>query len=296
MALNLKYNIVQDMGDGKSIYFTDVTPNYGIGGNINYGNVLAVRLYFGVYANEIAPTSLTANAELDQWREYKMTSLAGGVYDNKSIQMGQRYIPFVSGLTVLSNDTFDTTGRYSEYISPATYLPTSAINVLTRTTSDLGITQQNVFPDGVYYLTYEIYTVTSPNPIVNLVANTQYMVYGAGTCIYDGNTYRTGEVFIAANTNAVSFTGGAALVVLNSIVFQYFSLTFNIETGLATLILEMTKSCKRNDPLWFQVMVMKSKLDSVKVADIMNKTDAELAQQIILGLQVELDSIINQRR
>lgn len=295
MALSLTYDIQENLTDGKSCAFVDVTPNYG-GSNIDYSDVLAVRLYFGIYINEVSPTTLTADALMDQWREYQKTSLAPSSYDNITIQLGESYIPFIPNLTVLTGDVFVTTGRWSQYISPATYLPTVNRNVLTLTPADLGITTPLVFPDGVYSLTYEVYTVTDPDPIVNLVANTQYMVYGNGTCTYDGNIYTTGEVFISANTAAVSFTGGAALVVLNSIDFRYFTFTFNIEASLVTLILELTRECSCNHDLWYQIQVMRSKIESIHFSDIQNKTDAQLAQQIILDISIEIETINNLRR
>lgn len=296
MLLDLTYDIQVSMQDGKSCGFADITADYGINGNPNYSDILAVRLYFGIYANEVAPTTLTATAPMDQYREYQKTSLASSVYDNKTIQHGQDYIPFITSLTVLSGDIFITTGRYSEYIAPATYLPTAVRNVLTLFPTDLGITQTLVFPDGVYYLTYEVYTISGISTGGNVVANTQYMVKGSGTVVYDGNTYRTGEVFIAADANVVTYTGSAVLVVLNSLVFRYFIFTFSIETQLAVLILELTRSCNCNDELWYQIMIMRSKIESIKVSNIMDKTDAQLAQQMIYDIQIEIDTIINQRR
>lgn len=295
MSLTLSYDIQVSMQDGESCQFIDNTADYGINGNPSYASILAVRLYFGIYANEIAPTSLVATAPMTEYLEYQKTSFLNSTYDNKVIQSGQSYIPYVTSLTVLSGDTFVTTGRWAQYTSPATYLPTANQLPLTLLTSDLGITDTDVFPDGVYYLTYEVYTASGINTGGNVVANTQYMVKGVGTVVYDGNTYRTGEVFIAADTNAVTYTSAAVLVVLNSLVFRYFTFTFSIDTQLTTLILQLTQSCNCEEDLWYQIMVMRSKIDAIKSADIQNKTNAQLAQQMIMDIQVEIATIYNTR-
>ena len=289
--LNLSYNISQNFADGTTIQFVDNTTNYGVGGNPDYSNILATRLYFGIYNNQIAPTTLNYPDALNEYREYQKTSNTISSYDSKSILINQRYIPCVSGLTTLINDQFVTTGNYSKIQS---YLPTINQIPLVLSTADLGISQPT-FPDGVYSLTYEVYIASGISTGGHVVANTQYMVSGSGTVTYDGNTYRTGEVFIATDTNVVTYTSSAVLVTLSNIVYKYFTLSYSIETQLATLILTLAQECSCNNELWYQISNMRNRLDAVKLSDIMNRTDAELSQQIVNDIQVEIATIYNNR-
>jgi len=290
--LNLSFNIAQNLADGTTFDFVDTTNNYGVGGNPAYSDILATRLYFGVYSAQIDPKILNYNASMDEYREYQKTSTTVSSYDSKSILVNELFIPYVSGLTVLYNDQFVTTGRYCK---PHSFLPTINKIPLTLTTTDLGITP-SVFPDGVYYLSYEVYVTSGISTGGNVAANTQYMVSGSGTVTYNGNVYRTGEVFIAADNNAVTYTSSAVLVTLSAITFKYFTLSYNIESQLSVMILTLVQDCTCNDEIWYQISNMRNDLDAVKMADTMNKTDAELSNQIINNIQTTITTIYNSKQ
>lgn len=235
--LSLNYSLLPDNSDGKTQFFTDTTIGYG-GSNIDYSDVKQVRMLASNYPDQIAPITLSGGAVLDIYRQYQKTNLGSSVYDGKTISTGDYFIPFVSGLTVIAGDTFVTTGSYSIYTDPATYLPTVNHNVLNMSTAYWGFIT-DVFPSLVAGLQYEVYTDTSPLTLSNVVLDTQYIVYGTGvaTAIYNGNTYRVGEIFKAGDNGSVAFTGGAVLKVINASINRYISFYFPLAYRFLTLLI-----------------------------------------------------------
>lgn len=234
-----------DNSTGAYLFFRDTTPDYGVNGNINYSDVRAVRMVMTNWTGQQNPVTLTQGDALEQYRRYIKTSITTSVYDNKTLTLSSFFIPFIDGLTVLSGDTFETTGAFSTYISSSTYLPTSSFNVFPIPLSYWGITDRTTFEDMVYGLQYEIYVDTDPVTLTNVVNEKQYIVYGTtGTAVWNGNTYRIGEVFIASDNGAISFTGDAVVKVLEASVNNYFAVTYDIEKRLAIYVADNRCACE----------------------------------------------------
>lgn len=292
--LTLEYDISVNPTDGESANFIDSSIDYGIGGNITYSDVKDIRFYRGNYVDDQNVQLLSGSGTMEQWREYQSQTLAPFTYDNKIIPIAGKFIPFISGIIVQSNSIMQTTGRYSPYISPATYLPLVTKNVLVLTPADFGLTD-TIFPDRVYYGQYEVYIDTSPTTLTNVTNGNMYIVYGGatGTCTYNGSIYRPGEVFIAGDNNAVVFANGAVLKILGALRFKYFTFTYNIQKSLADLTVRAIADCKATDDLMYKIVVMRAKLKGLQTLNIMNWTSAALAQNTIDDITKEIAVITN---
>ena len=294
--MNLEYNFSLDMSDGKTALFTDTSLDYGQPGNPDYADVKAIRLVLGNYTDDNNVQTLTAGAVMDQWRQYQNQDITPFVYDNKTIPLAGRFIPFIAGITVDTGNTMKTTGQYSQYISPATYLPDAVKTVLQRTVADFGINADgNIFPDRVYYATYEIYGDTTPTTLSNVTEGVQYIIHGApgDTAIYNGNTYRPGEVFIASDNGAIFFTGTGTANLLLAIRFKYFIFAYECEKGLAELILKAAQCCNCAENIMYRCMVARALLDGLRFADIQNATSAKLANDTIQHILSEIKELKN---
>lgn len=280
MALNLEYSIVTNNVDGESCFFTDITTNYG-SPNIAISDIRIVRLYRGNYIDDVNVITLSGSGTMAQWREYQSQTLSPFVYDSKIVPLMGRFIPFIAGITVQTASTMQTTGRYSPYIAPATYLPLVTKNTLVLTPADFGLTD-TVFPDRVYYCSYQIFI--DGTATTNVVQGVTYIVY-SGNCVYAGSTYRTGEVFIAVDNGALSGT-----FVLKQIAgdrFKYFIFSYNIDKNISDLTVQALGSC-RYEEIAFEMSVIKDKLDGLKFANIQDNTSAMLAQNTISDITRQL--------
>lgn len=270
-----------DNSTGAYLFFKDTTPDYGVGGNITYSDVRAVRMVMTNWTGQQNPTTLIEGDALEQYREYIKTSITTSVYDNKTITLSQFFIPFIDGLTVLAGDTFETTGAFSTYINPTEYLPTNTFNVFPIPLSYWGITDRTTFEDMVYGLQYEIYVDTDPVTLANVVNEKQYIVYGTtGTAIWNGNTYRIGEVFIASDNGAISFTGDAVVKVLEASVNNYFAITYDIENRVAIYVADNRCACE-NPKIW----EIYAQLKSLKVSNYSQWESITKAMVTIAELQ-----------
>ncbi len=274
---SLNFDLQIDNFDGQTLFFKDTTTNYGVGSNINYSDIKAVRFLASTYDGLQNPSSLKAGDTLNQYQQYIKTSVATSTYDGKSITLGDYFIPFVSGLTVLVGDTFDTTGVTTFF--PPNYLPTNAQNILNIFTSWYGISD-SVFDNTVYGLQYEIYIDTNPDPISAVTANKQYIVTGTvGVVTYNGNTYRIGEVFIASDSGAITFGGDTNVKVLIASVNKYFTFIWPLKTRLFQLIVNKDCACDMYfNKTYDQIMLDIYGLDNANYA---NWTSAAHALTII---------------
>lgn len=290
MSASIDYSVSVSTIDGESVNFIDTTLDYG-GSNIDYSDIRIIRFYRGDYTLDISPTTLNSGGIMSQWREYQSGVIVPFIYDNKIVPAAGRFIPFISGVTVQSNSVMSTTGRYSPYIAPATYLPTATKNTLILTPSDFGLTD-TVFPDRVYYGQYEVYidsVVTT-----NVVDGMTYIVYGTGTCIYAGSTYRVGEVFTASDNGGITLGGGAVLKELGGYKFKYFTITYNIEKSLAHLTVFALANPHLTTEIMYKIVVMRAKLDGLKFNDIQNHSSASLSQNTIEDITSELTVLNSQ--
>lgn len=161
---------------------------------------------------------------------------------------------------------------------------------LVLSTEDFGI-DETVFPSTVYNVQYEVYGMTTPTTLTNVVLDTQYIVYGDGTCLYNGNTYSTGEVFIATDNGAVSFTGSAKLGELMASRHKYYTLVWSLKQRLYTIIHESlgTCSCELSELL----DKIQSELDSLEWANYTQQISVSKAQKTINWIEEKLTEIEN---
>lgn len=282
----ITFTLTQDLTTGESISFVDTSV-------ITYANIKKTRFVIGNYLAFNNPTLLTVNGVMDQYREYKSLTLTGYTYDSKIIPVNGLLVPQITGITVQSGSQMQTTGNY---VYPTTFLPTANYTPRILTVVDIGIDAESngSIPDMVYALTYEHYIDTSPTTPTNVVEGKQYIVYGTGaTATYAGSTYRENEIFIAADSGAISFTGGGTVKVLSDIKFSYFALTYNIQSQLKELQLWMYQNCTDNQDLTYRINVMYAKLNAITFGVIQNYANAGLTQALIDDILNELGNIRN---
>ena len=286
-TVTLEYDIAINNVNGTSVNFVDTSLNYGVGGNLNYSDIKIVRFYRGNYLDDINVQTLSGSGNMDIWREYQSQTLFPYTYDQKIVPVMGRFIPFIAGITVQTNSIMQSTGLFSPYIAPSTYLPLVTKNTLILYPSDFGLTNL-IYPDRVYYGQYEVYIDTSPTTLANVTIGNTYIVYGTtGTCTYNASVYRIGEVFIATDNNAVSFTGGAVLKILAANRFKYFCFTYNIDKSISDLTIQAL-GVFRYEEIAFEISVIKDKLDGIKFSNIQNWTSAKLAQDTINNITQQL--------
>lgn len=258
MSFPLNYLSTLDVSTGETVFFSDTTVGYGTGGNIGYSDVKQVRLVCGNYKSETFPVNVSVGDTLYQWVQYQKTSLLPSTYDDVIVNSGDFYIPFIQGITVLSGDTFIAAGFASKYIPPATYLPTSSHNILNLDPSywQLGYNEVplTVFDSQVFSLQYEIYQDTTPNPLITVVIDKQYIVTGnTGVCTYNGSDYKIGMVFIAADNGVVTFTGDSTLKVLYASAFNYWTWVWDLNKRLLLVGLNQENCGCRDNPVICQI-------------------------------------------
>lgn len=285
-----EFTITQNLSDGKTALFVDESTG------VTFSGVKAIRLVIGYFPYFINPQTLVNPQVMDQWREYKNIVLTAYTYDNKVVPVSGLFVPFISGIVVQSGDKMQTTGNYSPFIAPSTYLPTANYTPLVRTPADFGVPDINgAYPDGVYSATYEQYGDNSPGTPTTLVLGTQYIVFGTGaTCTFDGNIYREGEVFTAGSNNAVSFTGGGTIKILIGNRFQYFCFTYFIQKKLADIQYYLQQNCICNEELQYELNQIDNILTSVQFSQIQVLTNPQLSQDMIENFNQRLDNIYTQ--
>jgi hypothetical protein len=161
---------------------------------------------------------------------------------------------------------------------------------LDLTTANFGI-DQTVFPNTVYNVQYELYKKTTPVTLTNVSNEVQYIVYGDGTCTYNGNTYREGEVFIAENNGAVSFTGGAKLAELLESRHKFYTFVWELKQRLYNIVHENLNN-QAND--YTELLdKIQSELDSLDWANYTQQISISKAQKTINWINEKLTEIEN---
>lgn len=234
MALELNTSYVAGE-KGTTTLFNDITgvtaPNsYSKSGNIGYSDVDAVRFKIASLESINSVATLNAGDSFTQYVEYICTA-GSGTIDNKGIAGGQYFIPQISGLSVPSGMTFQTTGYYNPPIL-AEWLPTNNQIPLTLSLAQINQASATYVEDSLYTIQYEVY-VDSFTGTQAAVIGQRYMVL-TSTATYDGNTYRFGEIFIGNDTSSIVAAGN--VVKLNAATTQYFTLTWNMLQVLFDLV------------------------------------------------------------
>lgn len=217
----MEFTLELNKSNGESLSFLDETSVYA--------NVKGTRFIFQKNITTVGE-DVVAGGTLEAFKKYIKTSGTAKVYDAKTIGVGGIYIPRADTI-VLSGDSFE---YLNATVKPLGYLP--SLTLLTIVPSDL-LLDDVIFPNDVYALQYETYVDTSPSTLSNLVDETQYMVVGSGTCVYNGNTYYQNEMFIATDNSAVSFTGSANLKVLLESRNKFFTFNWLLTQSFYQLVL-----------------------------------------------------------
>jgi len=214
--------------DGDTAIFTDVTgatasTAYGRSGNITYSDVDAIRIKIANLNSIDNTTSLAATDSFTLYVGYICTGGTGTV-DGKALDSGDYFVPNTTELTVPSGMTFDTTGNYV-YPWLAIWLPTAAQVPLTMSLAQINQSGNTTMEDSMYVLNYEIY-IDQFTTSTAAVVNQQYLVV-SGTCVYEGSTYRAGEIFIATTTGTITIVT-ATVAKLSATSTTYFVITYNM--------------------------------------------------------------------
>jgi hypothetical protein len=267
MAIELKQNIEINNPDLNVLEFYDVTGAYstvntgGFGSpNITYANVTRARIKVALYPAQDNPQTLSSGESFVQNVEYIKTLGDSSTIDNKVFTIGDYFVPHTSGLTVPTDDEWETTGYIVIDILPATWLPNSSNNPLYVSLSNLQQVADTI-QDGIYTVEYEAYQSVSALPQSAVNENT-YIVIGTGTVSYNSNTYRSGEVFTAVNANTITVASGSASVgKLNASNTRDYILVPNIESVLSEMVVLATQSSlnvdedTQKEAMWMRMIV-----------------------------------------
>lgn len=285
--LELEFELAINEENGEAIAFVDTTANYGINGNIDYSDVKAVRFLFQNYLAVSDVQTLSQGEVLEQYHEYIKTLGSATIYDNKLLGSGAIFIPFVNA-AINSGDQWETLGIYSPLIT--SYLPTAFRVPFETTTEDWGI-DGPIFPDTVYGLQYEIYIDTTPGTLTNVTNEKQYIVVGTGTCVYAGNTYREGEVFIASDNGAVSFTGSANLKILEASRQKFYIFMWELKKRFYGLVAEILGCCGDNIYLLRDLQL---EIDSLDWSNLSQRISMSKSQKTINWINEKVTQLENQ--
>lgn len=214
---------------GETLYFRDITGTtsstaYSQSGNIAYSDITSVRIKNASYET-LTDIQTLISGEFTQYVEYINVGIDVTI-DNKTFTAGEYFVPQVSGIAV--SGTWQTTGFY---VYPFSWTPSIDETPLEISTAQLNESASTKVEDNVRLLEYEVYYPQS-TPTVAAVDGNTYLVTGTGTIIYNGNTYRSREVFTANDTSNITRTGSAVVNVLYASVSQYYTTLYNVYQGL----------------------------------------------------------------
>jgi hypothetical protein len=286
MAITLEFQLTLNNLNGQEIAFVDTTNNYG-GANIGYSDVKAVRFLFQNYLVTSVVETLVVGDTLKQYFEYLKVAGSPTVYNSKTISSGSIYIPF-SDQTVNAGDEWETLGVYSPLIT--SYLPTVNRVPFVLSPADWGISE-TVYPDTIYGLQYEIYKDTTPSTLTNVTNEVQYMVVGSGTCVYNGNTYYEGEVFIAETNGSVSFTGSANLKQLVASRQKYYTFIWELKQRFYSIVQDKLDSCDCD--LLTRMGEIHIDISALDWANDTQRISISTSQQTIFGISDRLTQLEN---
>jgi hypothetical protein len=300
MALDVNYTYSIYNSDGDKMVFVDTTPPYsanetgGYGSpNITRAQVSMVRIQYGNYPDITAQATKKAGETLVQYRKYLKTSGSAQTYDNKVIESGDIYIPFLTSTTVIAGDVFQDLGYYVPYVPVASFLPTTNTTpyILSITQVGLAATNQTI-TDLVWTLQYEVYGVATGTTFTS-VQGQQYIVVSGGTAIQSGNIYRVGEVFVG-NATAVTFTSGATVAPLRSITEKTFVTDYNLRLAIYNLQSErLANPCACQSDSDIQIAKLYNLLDFLSYQQYTNAVSFQQATDLLEFGMVQVSQIRN---
>jgi hypothetical protein len=300
MALDVNYTYSIYNSDGDKMVFVDTTPPYsanetgGYGSpNITRAQVSMVRIQYGNYPDITAQATKKAGETLVQYRKYLKTSGSAQTYDNKVIESGDIYIPFLTSTTVIAGDVFQDLGYYVPFIDPSSFLPTTNTTPYILTIPQVGLAATNqTITDLVWTLQYEVYGTSTSSPFTS-VQGQQYIVSGDGLVTQSGSTYSYGEVFIG-NGTVLTFEDGAATSPLSSITEKTFVTDYNLRLAIYNLQSErLANPCACQSDSDIQIAKLYNLLDFLSYQQYTNAVSFQQATDLLEFGMVQVSQIRN---
>ena len=300
MALDVNYTYSIYNSDGDKMVFVDTTPPYsanetgGYGSpNITRAQVSMVRIQFGNFPDITAQATKKAGETLVQYRKYLKTSGSAQTYDNKVIESGDVYIPFLTSTTVIAGDVFQDLGYYVPYVPVASFLPTTNTTPYILSIPQVGLAATNeTITDLVWSLQYEVYGVATGTTFTS-VQGQQYIVVSGGTAIQSGNIYRVGEVFVG-NATAVTFTSAATVAPLRSITEKTFVTDYNLRLAIYNLQSErLANPCACQSDSDIQIARLYNLLDFLSYQQYTNAVSFQQATDLLEFGLVQVSQVKN---
>lgn len=299
MAIDVNYTYSIYNSEGNKMVFVDTTPPYsanetgGYGSpNITRAQVSMVRIQFGNYPDIKAETTKKAGETLVQYRKYLKTSGSAQTYDNKVINAGDIYIPFLTNTAVVSGDVFQDLGYYVPYVPTSAYLPTTNSTPYILSIPQVGLAASNeTVTDLVWDLQYEVYGV--PNGGNFTSAQGQQYIVTSGGATQSGNIYRVGEVFIGDGTT-VTISGMGGVASLESITEKTFITDFNLRLAIYNLQSErLANPCACKDDSDIQIAKLYNLLDFLSYQQYTNAVSFEQATDLLEFGMTQVSQIKN---
>lgn len=289
--LVLRDSVLVD-SDGQSVSFRDITGTtsstaYGVGGNIDYGDVDAVVIEIGTATSLVEGTELSDGDTFLQFHKYIKTAGSSSTINGKTFTIGEYFCPQVTGLTVPVGDTWEYTGYYRPQILTS-WLPNSGETALNLDVSELG-------QDGSYVATtayvfdYSIYANNFSTTTAAVSGNT-YLVIG-GTATYGGDTYVAGETFTASDTGNIVPGGGGAVGIMYATSTTYFVLAYELEQqiliGIEAQITAFSPRTQNN------IFAIRAQLEALQNSAWTNNISFDYCTELLTKLQNEMLYILN---
>jgi hypothetical protein len=300
MALDVNYTYSIYNSEGNKMVFVDTTPPYSAnetGGynspNITRAQVSMVRIQYGNFPDITAQTTKIAGETLVQYRKYLKTTGAAQTYDNKVVESGDVYIPFLTNTTVIAGDVFQDLGYYVPLVPVASFLPTTNTTPYILSIPQIGLAATNeTVTDLVWNLLYEVYGVSTGTTFTS-VQGQQYIVVSGGTAIQSGNIYRVGEVFVG-NATSVTFTSAARVAPLMSITEKTFITDYNLRLAVYNLQSErLANPCACQSDSDIQIARLYNLLDFLSYQQYTNAVSFQQATDLLQFGLVQVSQIQN---
>jgi hypothetical protein len=301
MALDVNYTYSIYNSDGDKMVFVDTTPPYsanetgGYGSpNITRAQVSMVRIQFGNFPDITAQTTKKAGETLVQYRKYLKTSGSAQTYDNKVIESGDVYIPFLTSTTVIAGDIFQDLGYYVPFVPVASFLPTTNTTPYILSIPQVGLAATNqTITDLVWSLQYEVYGVATSTPFTT-VQGQQYIVSGDGLVEQSGSTYRYGEVFIGDGTLLIFVDDVPSISPLRSITEKTFVTDYNLRLAIYNLQSErLANPCACQSDSDIQIAKLYNLLDFLSYQQYTNAVSFQQATDLLEFGMVQVSQIRN---
>lgn len=285
---------------GEIANFTDTTGSYNVnneGGyntpNLSYSDIGAVRLLIGNYPELSSASIIGEGATFTQYKQYIKTKGSDKTYDNKTIGVGNYFIPQIADILVQSGDEFEVTGYYNPLITPSRWKPTAAGTPLYLNGNEMGYGTTGVLPDNILSVTYEVYGVLATSTFTT-TSGVKYLVV-SGIVSYKSNQYRQGEVFTATDASSVTLVSGTfGVSPYNSGTVSNFQTIYNLEKSLTELTTSLILNPKpRPREVNYQISSLWASLTTMKNAASIGLVSLGQAYDNLLACTQEVAELNN---